>query len=400
MKRAGIAAAAVLIIIAIVLAAGWILHKAETGVEAENDESSGYGNEADASDVSAEAVPENEEKPEPDPLISIEPAPPLIQDSRGSEGLAADVTADYVPPSEYDLHIPEDFAGFTGLEPLEGRVETLTEDEADRIEAELSTGSMGEDQDFDLKLYPYYAMLDEQSKRLYCQIYANAAELNPAFRTEEDGVSAEQLKVIFTAVYDDHPELFWLDSSYMAAYRPDGEFLKMELSFNETADDIEGSRKTFEEAVSRIMSKAEGSDNEKEKLVHDALAKSIEYNTDPSACNAYNALVEGKATCSGYSRAFSLIMTRLGIPCYICRGFSGGDHCWNIVCLDGEFYNVDLTWDDADPTGISYNYFNKTDADYGFTHVRHDLSIYLPSCSGEKYRDHDPHEFDDYVMVQ
>ena len=92
-------------------------------------------------------------------------------------------------------------------------------------------------------------------------------------------------------------------------------------------------------------------------------------------------------------------MTQLGIPCYMCEGYAGEAHGWNIICLDGEYYNVDLTWDDADPGEIRYNYFNKTDADYGFTHIRRGLSTYLPSCNGEKYRDHDPGEFDDYSVT-
>ena len=52
--------------------------------------------------------------------------------------------------------------------------------------------------------------------------------------------------------------------------------------------------------------------------------------------------------------------------------------------LDDGYYNVDVTWDDADT--IRYDYFNKTDADFASTHVRQNLSVYLPACNGSAYR--------------
>ena len=49
------------------------------------------------------------------------------------------------------------------------------------------------------------------------------------------------------------------------------------------------------------------------------------------------------------------------------------------------YYNVDTTWDD---TGNgTYDYFNKTDADYAGNHIRQELSVYLPPCNGQAYRD-------------
>mgnify|MGYP006990155591 CR=1 FL=1 len=51
-------------------------------------------------------------------------------------------------------------------------------------------------------------------------------------------------------------------------------------------------------------------------------------------------------------------MTQLGIPCYYCTGFAGENHAWNIIRLDDEYYNVDVTWDDTTPN--TYDYFNKT----------------------------------------
>lgn len=73
----------------------------------------------------------------------------------------------------------------------------------------------------------------------------------------------------------------------------------------------------------------------------------------------------------------------MGVPCYYCTGYAGENHAWNIIRLDGEFYNVDATWDDTTPN--TYDYFNKTDNEFAPNHRREELSVYLPSCGGTKY---------------
>ena len=58
--------------------------------------------------------------------------------------------------------------------------------------------------------------------------------------------------------------------------------------------------------------------------------------------------------------------------------------CVEIDLKYNGYYNVDVTWDDA--AAIRYDYFNKTDADFASTHVRQNLSVYLPACNGTAYR--------------
>ncbi len=69
---------------------------------------------------------------------------------------------------------------------------------------------------------------------------------------------------------------------------------------------------------------------------------------------AYGALVNGKAICGGYAKAFKAVMDRLGIPCVCVQGYSYKDgssefvaHMWNAVKLDGMWYAVDVTWNDT-----------------------------------------------------
>lgn len=85
----------------------------------------------------------------------------------------------------------------------------------------------------------------------------------------------------------------------------------------------------------------------------------------PEAHTAYSALKEGIAVCDGYSTAAMLILRELGMECDLQSGVctNGQSHAWNLVCLDGKWYQLDITWNDADQSETSY--FLVTD-----THMR------------------------------
>ena len=101
--------------------------------------------------------------------------------------------------------------------------------------------------------------------------------------------------------------------------------------------------------------------------------------------------------CEGYSHAFKMICDGLGIPCVLVSGkANGGAHMWTYVQLGGNWYAVDVTFDDPImPGGGDSNgrdtYFlvgrntkvngNQTFAD---THKNDDALSY-PTLAAEKY---------------
>lgn len=233
-------------------------------------------------------------------------------------------------------------------------------------------------------------MLSENQQSVYRQIYANAQNLTEKFAPEKT-VSASDVKTAFEAVIGDHPEMFWLETGYSSKYLANGQCVEIDLKYNGTADDLESAKQRFDAAAQNLITGAASLDSnyEKEKYVHDALASAVTYDlTADMNQSAYSALVNGKSVCAGYARAYQYLLQQLGIPCYYCTGYSGGDHAWNIVKLEDGYYNVDVTWDDA--AAIRYDYFNKTDADFASTHVRQNLSVYLPACNGTAYRQEIP----------
>ncbi len=116
---------------------------------------------------------------------------------------------------------------------------------------------------------------------------------------------------------------------------------------------------------------------EKIKAVHDWLIRHVKYDYDnylrgrvPRVSHqAKGALLRGIAVCDGYSKAFQMVMKKLGIPCQIVTGyFQGGGHAWNRVRVDGKWRHIDVTFDDPIVDGKNtnttprYTYFLKTAA--------------------------------------
>ncbi len=286
----------------------------------------------------------------------------------------------YEPPGSQSVEVPSSVSGRTGYEPVKEDAQQVDGDEADNLAGGGVLGNTGDGLNFDGEYYPYYAMLETDLQQLYRQIYANATELKTSFAPVIP-VTVAPLKNVFEAVYNDHPELFWLETGYSCKYLTDGSCVEITLKYNGTAGQLEEARQDFESRAGAILSEARnfGSDAEKEKFIHDKLMEAVEYSVGaPMNQSAYSALVDGQSVCAGYARAFQYLMQQLRIPCYYCTGYAGEDHAWNIVSLDGGYRNVDVTWDDTDtPT---YDYFNKTDRELNQTHVRTGLSVYLPAC--------------------
>lgn len=240
---------------------------------------------------------------------------------------------------------------------------------------------------FTADFYPFRAMLNEAEQAAYAQVYANAMELYGQFPLHSP-ISPESVERVMTAVFCDQPGLFWMNTAYRYSYTGEGVVVAISLSYNDTAGEIDAARARFDAAVAQVVQAAAGygSAVEQEKYVHDYLVETITYDLGADMNqSAYSALVNGRTVCAGYARAFQYLMQQLGLPCYFATGYAGEAHAWNVLFLEGEYYNVDVTWDDAARSGISYDYFNLTDAELNRDHTREGLSVSLPACNGTAY---------------
>lgn len=219
-------------------------------------------------------------------------------------------------------------------------------------------------------------------------------------------ISGSEIYKVKEAVLYDHPEIFWVESQYSLDYNfRDGDY----IIFYSNADYETVARKA--EAVSNevgaLLSLVPAGLDEysREKLVHDLLVKTAEYDTVaaddhkkyPDAYGIYGFFVDKKAVCSGYAPATKLILNRVGIECRIVNGTSGGTgHMWNMVRINGQWYQLDVTQDDPITKNASgliyYDYFNLTDSQIQADHeygedfsVLTDEMIYAQEYQGPEF---------------
>lgn len=164
---------------------------------------------------------------------------------------------------------------------------------------------------------------------------------------------------------------------------------------------IKAHREKLESKVNSILSqiiKPNMTDYQKELAVHDYLVENCEYDKDAVNSNTikaesftpYGALCLGIAVCEGYAEAAKILLNRSGVETKIITGTSKGvGHAWNLVKIGGDYYHLDITWDDPyhvsekSSSNIVYHYFNLTDSEISNDH-QWDKSKY-EACTATKY---------------
>jgi hypothetical protein len=155
--------------------------------------------------------------------------------------------------------------------------------------------------------------------------------------------------------------------------RQAGEFVtseaKYQVNFTYRLSPEELTRRNIEseKAALNILSKMPNGldDYEKVKYFHDYLILNVDKNTtDDDSLTIYGTLLRGIANCEGYSRTFSYLCNLSGIENLIMTGLTDTRHMWNMVKLGGNWYHIDVTFDEPDeslkakyPDFISYQYF-------------------------------------------
>lgn len=105
---------------------------------------------------------------------------------------------------------------------------------------------------------------------------------------------------------------------------------------------------------------------EKIKAIHDYIAEHVTYvNDETYECHStYAALIKGEAVCQGYASLFYRMCSEVGIGSrYIC-GYRYEPHGWNIVELNGKWYNVDVMKDDDITSVGTRNLLKSSNCDY------------------------------------
>lgn len=194
-------------------------------------------------------------------------------------------------------------------------------------------------------------------------------------------------------VISNDPEFFYVQNFYLFASRASVTINPIYLL---AKDDVDNIRSLCEKQAGKIIDKTVGkSEYDKARLIHDTLAKNITYKDD----GKYNRhtivgpLIERKAVCDGYSKAFSYILTKIGIENLLIRGSAKSPtstkeepHAWNMVKLNGYWCHVDVTFDSTLSNDfLRHDYFCLTDSMITMDHKYDETAYPVAEMKGMDY---------------
>ncbi len=240
-----------------------------------------------------------------------------------------------------------------------------------------------------------YNSLNSNQKEIYKKIYSICEEMPKGYIKicKDYEKAVKDITVAYRAVLNDHAEIFWMPESYIVGRNSGGGYKKdicitfdgktahgKTVKYPVTITERNKMRRVLNSKVEALVNEAQKqkSQFEKEKFFNDYICANTEYVPDERFINtSYGCLVNKKAICEGYSRAFKLLCNKVGIECDLIVGKADGEgHMWNSVNIDGKHSYVDVTWNDR--PDYPYFYFNITDEQLLFDHTLSPLHNDMP----------------------
>ena len=130
-------------------------------------------------------------------------------------------------------------------------------------------------------------------------------------------------------------------------YRPGFYAFEVELTDGEISSDrfqVTGTDLLAQKAAEIVKDCPEGDDYTRALWVHDWLATHTYYDASLYNFDAGVLLYDGYGVCHSYAEAYMALLKQLNIACKPVPALNMG-HIWNAICLNGEWYMTDVTWD-------------------------------------------------------
>ncbi len=208
---------------------------------------------------------------------------------------------------------------------------------------------------------------------------------------------------VIDKVLQDNPNLRdWYSSAGSNVESSSSTKMTINFKYDDTKQNLIAKENTIQQKVDQVVNSVttpQMKDYEKELALHDYVVNNTEYDQRAGSADmpddsytAYGVLVNKTAVCQGYADAMDRLLTAAGIECKMVIG-QGNDgdgwisHAWNIVKIQGQYYQMDSTWDDPVTNDgsklLSHSYFNRTDSQIAKNH-EWDKSDY-PECNSTDY---------------
>lgn len=193
------------------------------------------------------------------------------------------------------------------------------------------------------------------------------------------GVTAEQAIGVWKTFLAENPLYYWSDNMISYGSKTMTLFAEPDYALYQTRAEIN-------EAIEQMALDCDGYLSGKTSLtqraltIYDYLATRVEYAyetdgvTPEDAAWAHNIVgaTQGAGVCETYAKTYDYLCGLFGLDCITVVGVGvqndvSGGHAWNILNLEDEWYNVDVTWGDQDE--LTREWFGQATALFQTTHV-------------------------------
>lgn len=169
--------------------------------------------------------------------------------------------------------------------------------------------------------------------------------------------------------YADNTDRLMAEPEIRVSYYPENGTLRiveLTLSYPASAQQL----REMEQAVADSLHAASvyvrycESEQEKAELLYTYLFERFTYRQRQTGTPIYSALCEGAATSDSMAASWQLLCREAGLDCWTVAGIHGGEgYRWNIVCLDGAYYHVDILQNLLDNETLRF-YYDEDLTDY------------------------------------
>ena len=237
-----------------------------------------------------------------------------------------------------------------------------------------------------------FSQLNKYEKQVYLELLDGFKNFETTIQVSQKLQPYELQRVKSLLMTEDY-SLYYLNNEY-SIYRnmANGFASSVEVAYTHSPTEINVIDLETERAATRLIQQLQPTMNNYDvvKYFHDYLILNCTYDEAAEYNHmAYGALVDGKAVCEGYAKAFAYLCDRVGIENLLVTGMSADKHMWNMVKIDGEWYHIDVTQDDLNKELLNdlilYEYFLANDKIVK-SHMTIDTDLYVPPVSnGTRY---------------
>lgn len=162
----------------------------------------------------------------------------------------------------------------------------------------------------------------------------------------EYGLTPDEFYNAYQRLLNAHPELFFVYGGYR--YVASDGYVKAVLpTYNYTGDELTELQAVYNSGLAAAVKYARKSDTDLGRMLraNDYFCANFCYDTSYTIYSPELLFRDNTGVCQAYMLAYRAVLNELGIT-NITVSSKEINHTWNMVYLDGEWYHIDVTWND------------------------------------------------------